>query len=183
VIALDSKLQLACECGHVGLELAGRHIVSTECCCESCRTAGRVLETLPSAPGLLEENGTTRFVLWRKDRVECVSGAEVLREFRLQSDSSSRRVVAVCCNTAMFLEFTKGHWLSLYGRRFPTDRLPPLDLRTMTTDLPVGVRLSDDVPNSRTQSFTFFRKLFAAWAAMGFRTPRIAFVNGGLDID
>jgi hypothetical protein len=53
----------------------------------------------------------------------------------------------------------------------------------MTADLPVGARLSDDVPNSRTQSFTFFRKLFAAWVAMGFRAPRIAFVNGALDVD
>jgi hypothetical protein len=37
-----------------------------------------------------------------------------VEEHRLKPDSPTRRVVATCCNSAMFLDVTKGHWLSMY---------------------------------------------------------------------
>ena len=49
-------------------------------------------------------------------------GAEYLEEWRLKPNSPTRRVVATCCNSAMFLDFTKGHWLSMYRNRFPQAR-------------------------------------------------------------
>ena len=57
------------------------------------------------------------------------------------------------------------------------DALPPLELRTMTGDLPDASVLPDDVPNLKQQSLAFYWRLFRAWAAMGFRSPTIA-VNG-----
>lgn len=178
---MTQMTRLTCTCGQVVLELERRHLLSVECCCESCRAAGAVLEALPGAPRLLEDSGATRFVLYRKDRVRCTDGAPRLKGYRLTPSSPTRRVVATCCNTPFFLELDKGHWLSLYGRRWATETIPPLEMRTMTSDLPSGTTLPDDVPNGRTQPPMFMLKLLGAWIAMGFRVPKIDFVNGELE--
>ncbi len=52
-------------------------------------------------------DGGTGFVLVRSDRVRCVKGGDKLQEHRLKPDSPTRRVLATCCNSPMFLEFSK----------------------------------------------------------------------------
>ena len=76
----------------------------------------------------------------------------------------------------MFLEFTNGHWLSLYSARVPSKDQPPLEMRTMTNDRRAGVELDDTVPSIKTHSAKFMARLLGAWVAMGFRTPKIDFV-------
>jgi hypothetical protein len=49
----------------------------------------------------------------------------------------------------------------------------------MTSDALEGTSLSDDVPNHKRYSLSFFAKLLSAWVAMGFKIPRV-FVNGTL---
>lgn len=171
---MASETHLSCSCGLVRLELTGPSIISAECCCTSCRTAGERLERLPGARPVRGPFGATRYELYRKDRVRFASGGEHLREFRLTPDSRTRRVVAACCNTPLFTEFQGGHWLSLYGALWPAGTLPPLQMRTMTSDLPDVSVLPDDVPNLKRQNGTFFGKLLLAWVAMGFRVPSIA---------
>ncbi len=68
---------------------------------------------LPGAKNVLTPYGATPFAEYRKDRVSILSGAEHLREFRLSADAGSRRVVAPCCNTPVFLEMKGAHWLSM----------------------------------------------------------------------
>jgi hypothetical protein len=165
--------QLTCTCGQVRIEVAGAPIVSVECCCNSCRTAGTKFEALPGARPVLGPHGQTRYELYRKDRVRFVAGTEHFREFRLKPNSHTRRVIAVCCNTPLFTEFQGGHWLSLYGGLWPAGTLPPLEMRTMASDLPDASVLLDDVPNARTQGGVFMWKLLSAWVAMGFRVPKI----------
>jgi hypothetical protein len=131
------------------------------------------LQTLPEALAVLDTNGATRFILYRKDRVRFVKGADLLKEFRLTPVAKTRRVVATCCNTPVFLEFKGGHWLSLYGGLWPEGTLPPLEMRTMTADLPDASVLPDDVPNAKSQTLPFFVKLMGAWIAMGFRSPKV----------
>jgi hypothetical protein len=172
---------LQCGCGQVHLEVTSAPIINAECCCNSCREAGARLRTLPSAPAFLEPNGNTRFVLYRKDRIRFVKGAENLKEFRLKPESKTRRVVAACCNTPVFLEFQNGHWLSLYGCLWAKGTLPPLDMRTMTKDLPAGTVLPDDVKNAKQQNVSFMLKLLGAWVAMGFKAPKVA-INGELHV-
>ena len=115
-------------------------------------------------------------ILYRKDRVRCLMGQQHLEEHRLKPDSPTRRVIARCCNSAMFLDFTKGHWLSMYRNRFPADA-PPLDMRVMTKERRAGVELPDDIPNYGGRSGKFMVKLVVAWIAMGFRRPEITFEN------
>lgn len=170
---------LHCTCGRFQLALVGRPIVSVACCCQSCRAAGARMQKLPSARPVLDAHGCTPFVLFRKDRVRFLAGAAALREFRLQPASKTRRVVASCCNTPVFLEFQSGHWLSLYRGLWPEDERPPLQMRTMAVDAPAGTVLPDDVPNARRQPASFMFKLLGAWIAMGLKSPKIA-VNGAL---
>ncbi len=165
--------QVGCMCAHVQLEVERTPIVSAECYCNSCREAGARLQTLPDAPPILDTKGATRFVLYRKDRVHFLKGTDLLEEFRLTPDAKTRRVVATCCNTPVFLEFKGGHWLSLYGGLWPDGTLPPLEMRTMTADLPDASILPDDVPNAKSQTLPFFVKLMGAWIAMGFRSPKV----------
>lgn len=172
--------QLRCACGQVQLQVEGAPIVSVECCCNSCRAAGARIQALPAARQVLETNGATRFVLYRKDRIRFLEGADHLKEFRLTPGAKTRRVVATCCNTPVFLEFEQGHWLSLYGCLWSTGTLPRLEMRTMTGDLPPGVVLPDDVPNGKSHSASFMFKLLGAWLRMGLRSPKIAVANGAL---
>lgn len=131
---MTGTTQLACICGRTTLEVEGAPIVSAECHCNSCRKAGVRLSALPSAPSFMKENGGTHFVLYRKDRVRFLDGIGNLKAFRLSPQAKTRRVVATCCNTPVFLEFPGGHWLSLYACLWRGRMLPPLDLRTMTGD-------------------------------------------------
>lgn len=172
---------LSCRCGEVTLKVEGKPIMSAECLCSDCQAAGAVLQALPGAPATLNAKGATRFVMYRKDRVQCTRGQHQLREHRLSEGAPTRRVVAVCCNTPMFLEFSHGHWLSLYGGLWTDATIPPLEIRTMTRSRPAGIELPDDVPNPKTHTFSFYGKLFGAWVAMGFRTPKVDYVAGPLE--
>ena len=114
----------------------------------------------------------------RKDRIAWLSGVDQLDEHRLNADSPTRRFVARCCHTPMALEFTKGHWLSVYAGRIPVRERPPTAMRTMVRDRPDGVEFSDDVPSYTSHSGKFMWKLLSAWAAMGFRAPPIEKTQG-----
>ena len=174
--------EIACACGTVRLEIRGDPIVSAECYCNSCRAAAARIAALPGAAGILNPAGGTRFVLFRKDRVRILAAADRIRTFTLTPEASTKRAVATCCNTPVWLEFKGGHWLSLYGALWPEGTLPPLEVRTMTKDLPDPSVLPDDGLNARSQTMGFFWRLFRAWAAMGFRNPKTAEIEGELDV-
>jgi hypothetical protein len=168
----QEHLSDVCRCGKVKLEMAGRPIQAVACYCASCQQAGSQFEQLAGAPPVLNPDGGTDYVLVRKDRVQCVSGQEYLREYRLKPESPTRRVIATCCNSAMFLDFTSGHWLTMYRNRIAG--APPVEMRLMTRERRDGVVLADDVPNYQSFAGKGMLKLLGAWIAMGFRRPVIA---------
>ena len=165
---------ITCRCGQVRLAVTGPPILSSECHCTSCETAAERFAALPGAVDEREGTGGTPFVLMRKDRVTFETGVEHLAEVRLTPESSTRRVVATCCMSPVFLEFKGSHWLSLYAARWPeADRLA-MDLRTMTKDRPDGAPpLPEDIPNPKSHNTSFMLRLLGAWIAMGFRSPLI----------
>ncbi|WP_033074649.1 GFA family protein [Sphingopyxis sp. MWB1] len=162
----------ACSCGQVAFELSREPIMTVSCQCQSCQTAGAHFAA--TGTSTLDDYAGTPVVMFRKDRVRCIAGSERLADYRLSPDAPTRRVVAACCNTPMFLEFEKGHWLSIYRDRLPVGDRPPVELRTMTADQPPHIELPDDVPNLSHHSARFMWRLLAAWVAMGFRTPPMA---------
>lgn len=167
-----------CQCGTVALEMSGKPIVAATCYCHSCQAAGQAFDALPGAPGTLGSDGGTPYLLVRKDRIEWLSGSEQLDEHRLTPDAPTRRFVARCCNSPVALEFTKGHWLSVYANRIAAAERPPTEMRTIVGDRPDGVELPDDIPNYRTPSGKFMWRLLTAWIAMGFRAPPIEATKG-----
>jgi len=167
------SVKCACQCGRVAAAVTGRPILHAMCYCTSCRTAGLAFAEAPGAPSIVGHDGGTDLVLYRKDRVGLFTSSEMLQEHRLTPNSPTRRIVATCCNTPMFLEFTKGHWLSIYAGRL-SGPLPPLEMRVMTADRLDKTALPVDVANYPTHAPAFMIRLLGAWAAMGFRSPKVA---------
>ena len=108
------------------------------CYCESCRKAGRGFERAPGAPPTVIAYGGVDYCLYRKDRVTIARGAHHLLEYRLKPESSTRRVVASCCGSPMFLDFTPCHWLTVFRGRL-TGKVPETQMRIMTKDRPEGL--------------------------------------------
>lgn len=172
---------IGCACGQTRLEVHGNPILVSECLCNSCRAAAGRLAALPGAKDTLTAYHATPAAEYRKDRVRVVAGSENLREFRLSPTASSRRIVAACCNTPLFLEMKGAHWLSVYLHLWPEKTRPKAELRTMIGDLADPSALPADIPNLRSHNVSFYAKLLAAWIAMGFRNPKIA-VAGSIDV-
>lgn len=170
---MDMITNLGCACGKVHLEVRKAPLIVAECHCSSCREAGKRMRGLPGAVVVTEANGGTRFVMYRKDRVVFTSGFEHLREFRLGPGSTTRRVIADCCNMPIFLEFKGGHWLSIYSVLWPADTAPMPELRSMTCDRPDGEPLDDAVPSGGWATAKFYGRLLGAWVSMGFRVPLV----------
>jgi hypothetical protein len=168
----SSPVTASCRCGQVRFAVSGAPIMHVACYCTSCRTAGRGFEQTLGSPPVVTDDGGTDLVLYRKDRFVQTAGAGLLSEHRLKPDSPTRRMVATCCNTPVLLDFTKGHWVSVY-RGCLAGEIPALQMRVMTQEKPVGATLSEDAPNHATRPGGFMWKLLSSWAAMGFRRPAV----------
>ena len=163
--APKTSLTARCSCRSVEIEATGTPITSVVCYCESCQEGSRQIEALPNGGPVCDSNGGTAYALYRKDRVEYSKGSPLLRGYKLRDESSTKRLVAACCDSPMFLNFEKGHWLSVY-RTALRGELPPLEMRVHTKSKPPGSDLPNDVPNYPTYYAKFMAKLFAAWIAM-----------------
>ncbi|GAN77453.1 GFA family protein [Acidisphaera rubrifaciens] len=164
---------IACACGEVRLEAGGPPMMTVVCHCTSCRTAGRAFDARSPVAPIVDAAGGTAVVLWRKDRLRCVAGGARLSAHRLAPDAPSRRMVAACCQTPMFGDFTKGFWVSVYRGRVADAPAP--SMRVMTEDAPDGTVFPDDgVPRYRSRPVRFLFNLLTTWAALGFRKPRLA---------
>ena len=172
----NERIAAPCRCGKVELQIVGAPILRGICYCASCQAAGRLYRAARGVNSVLAQDGGTDYVLYRKDRVRCIQGGDLLQEQRLKPNSPTRRMHARCCDTPMFLDFTKGHWLSVYRGRLPDD-IPPATMRLMTAERPEGVALPDDMANYPGRSGKFMLKLLRAWMAMGFRRPAVAGVG------
>ena len=154
-----------CECGRVEVEAIGTPILSTACYCDDCQEGARQIEALPNARPVLDPDGGSAYLLYRKDRMKCSKGAEHLRDYKIKDESPTRRVVATCCNSAMFLDFQKGHWFSVYRARFESD-VSPLQMRIQTKFKPENRTIPNDVPSYLSYPLRFIAKLMYARVAM-----------------
>lgn len=177
----SGKVAARCDCGACELVLTGTAIVTAICYCASCQAAGHAFGARAGGRPVLDGDGGTGYVLQRKDRITPTRGANHLAEYRLKPDSPTRRVIATCCDSPMFLEFSGGHWVSVYRDRLAGDERPPVEMRTMTADRRAGITFSDAIPSYRKHSGRFMWRLLVAWAAMGFRAPKIDYVKGKID--
>jgi hypothetical protein len=159
-------LTASCLCGSVELKAFGAPIVSNICYCADCQKGSRQIEELPNAGLVMDPDGGTAYILYRKDRIECSKGAALLKSYKIKENSITNRVVATCCNSAMFMNFDKGpFWVSAYRARF-RGTLPPLQMRICTRLKPAAVALPNDVPSYPGYPLRFMARLLASGAAM-----------------
>lgn len=159
-------LNATCACGRVELEAFGKPIASAVCYCDDCQKGARQIEALANAAAVADPDGGTACILYRRDRIACTKGADLLRPYKLKETSVTNRVVAACCSSAMFVNFDRGpHWVSAYRARFHGE-LPPLQARICTKFKPEGVVLPNDVPSYRGYAPGFLFKLVASRVAM-----------------
>ena len=163
---------ISCQCGGVRFEAVGAPMMSVICHCTSCRTAGRAFDAVSPVAPIVDVGGGTAVVLWRKDRLKCVSGSDKLEPHRHSPMAPSRRMVASRCRTPIFGDFTKGFWVSVYRDRAPD--APKPNMRVMLSDLEPGAKVPDDgLPRFRNRPGSFLLKLLTTWASMGFRSANI----------
>src|SRR5690349_4391449 len=156
-----ARARASCKCGSVEFEAVGPAMTSVVCYCDDCQEGSRQIEALQGAPRVREPDGGTAYVLYRKDRFTCLRGDHYLQMLRLRATSPTKRVVAGCCNSPMFLDFEKGHWLSVYRARFAGDAPPP-QMRIQTRFKPDDTEIADDLPAYSTFPFRFMAKLLSA---------------------
>src|SRR5258706_8236695 len=100
-------MNATCACGNVELKAFGKPIVSNVCYCDDCQKGADQIEALPNAGDIRDPDGGTAYILYRKDRIECSKGVQLLKSYKLKETSVTNRVVASCCNSAMFMNFDR----------------------------------------------------------------------------
>ena len=157
-----------CACGSVEYEATGDPILGVACYCDDCQAGSRQIEALPNAPPVLDPDGGTAYVLYRKDRVRCTRGGGLVRSHKLKTKTDTNRVVATCCNSAMVMTFDDSkHWVPVYRGRVQ-GALPPIDMRIYTKFAPDGSKVPRDAPIYPGFSVRFIGKLLRARLAMMF---------------
>jgi hypothetical protein len=164
-MTLKARVLASCRCTKVTFAATGKPILSVVCYCDDCQEGARRIESLPDAVPVRHPDGGTPYVLYRKDRFSCVKGNQLLQGLHIRQQSPTKRVVTSCCNSAMFLDFGKGHWVSVYRARFAGDLAPP-QMRVQTRFRPKGAEVPRDLPAYATFPLTFIVKLIAARIAM-----------------
>lgn len=155
-----------CRCGKVELAAEGPHIAHISCYCDDCQVAAAWIDQLPGGASGIEADGGTPNVLFRKDRVRYVRGAELLENHRTREGTWTDRVVASCCNTAL----TQVHhnWWPHRGIKahLLEGDVPPLEMRIFTKFAPDASRLPKDVPAYGTVPLRFGARLIQAALAI-----------------
>jgi hypothetical protein len=161
-------LRATCACGAVTLEARGAPIVTAVCYCDDCQTAGERMQGADGAAPVLDSDGGTAMVMFRKDRLRCVEGAERLTAVKLDPKSATSRYVASCCNSAMYLGFDDAkHWVDVYRNRVAGEP-PKVQARICTRFRPSGADLPGDAPAHPGYPPSMIPKLLGSRVAMLF---------------
>lgn len=165
---MDVGRTARCSCGSVEIDVFGAPIMSVVCYCDSCYEGSRQIEGMANAVPILGPDGGTAYVLYRKDRIKYSKGAELLKGYKIDDKSTTSRVVATCCNSAMVMRFDDAkHWVPVYRGRFQGD-MPALQWRICTKCKPKSAEIPNDIPRSETYPVGFMWKLLTSKLSMLF---------------
>ena len=108
-----------------------------------------------------EPDDGTYLSTFRQGKWACAKGHGRLKGILLKPNSPTTRYVATCCNSAMFLIYSRGFWVTDYRQRF-ADSLPPLGwrqkLKYRISDLP----FTDDIPQFNGFAARLFWRILRA---------------------
>lgn len=109
---------LTCRCRQVECHGDGAPILTACCYCDDCQAAAQQIAALGEGPLVADPDGGTALCLIRNDRFAHIRGAELLVAHKLRPESPVSRMVASCCNSAMYLQFADGRfWVSAMRNR------------------------------------------------------------------
>lgn len=163
------QLMARCACGRVSLKVRGAPIVTVVCYCDDCQEGARRIESMPDASPVKEADGGTSYLAYRKDRLEFAAGREYLLAQKLRPASTTHRVVASCCHSAMYLGFDDSkHWVDVYRSRLQGE-VPPLQMRICMRFALRPEAVPGDVPRHAGYPFGLIARLMAARIAMMLR--------------
>jgi hypothetical protein len=157
-----------CRCGAVEVGAWGEPIAVNVCYCDDCQdAAGRLAASANSEPAASGDGGT-EFMLFRRDRIACTRGADRLQAMRLTDASKTRRMIAGCCATPMYLAFDdKRPWVSAFRASFGGDA-PPVEMRICTRFRRSEERVEDGLPSHPGYPPSMMVRILAAWPRMLF---------------
>jgi hypothetical protein len=163
---LRATATVNCVCGQVAVAAIGAPIASVICYCDDCQEGARQIRSLPNAVSIVEPDGGTAYLAYRKDRVKYLKGASLLRHHKIRPNSATNRVIATCCNSAVLLNFDDGrHWVDLYRSRCAGEVLP-VQMRICTKFRSGGDAIPSDVPQYSRYPMSLLVKLVLAKVAM-----------------
>lgn len=160
-----------CQCGAVEVGAWAEPIVVSTCYCDDCQAAAeRVAASATSAPTPSTDGGT-EFMVFRRDRIACMRGAENLQAMRLTVATKTRRMVADCCATPMYISFdNKRPWVSAYRAGFGADA-PPVEMRICTRFRRPEHKVEDGLPEHPGYPAAMILRILAAWPRTLFSRP------------
>ena len=154
---------LRCACGQVECQASGAPIGTAVCYCDDCQAAARLIEARPGAAPVADLDSGTALTLFHRRRFLVTRGAELLEPIKLRDDSPTFRMVATCCNSALYLGFDRGrYWVSTLRNRF-TGALPPIEFRHMTRYRTSTLPYPDDAPRSPGFAPRFIARTIWVW--------------------
>ena len=160
-----------CRCGAVEIGAWSNPLVVAACYCDDCQAAsGRLAASANGAP-VASADGGTEFMVFRRDRIACTRGADRLRAMRLTDASRTRRMIAGCCATPMYLAFDdKRPWVSALRASFGADA-PPVEMRICTRFRRSEAQVDDGLRSYPGYPAAMMVRIMAVWPLMLFSRP------------
>jgi hypothetical protein len=160
-----------CRCGAVEIGAWGKPIVVTACYCDDCQAAARRLAASANVALAASDDGSSEFMLFRRDRIACTRGAENLQVMKLTPASKTRRMIAGCCTTPMYVGFDdKRPWVSAFRASFGADA-PPVEMRICTRFRRSEDKANDGLPSHPGYPPAMIMRVLAVWPLMLFSGP------------
>lgn len=160
-----------CRCGAVEISARGDPIIVTACYCDDCQAAAQRLAASANAAPAESADGGTEFMLFRRDRITCTRGADRLQAMRLTDASKTRRMIAGCCATPMYMAFDdKRPWVSTFRAGFGEDALP-VEMRICTRFRRSKEKAGDGLPSHPGYPLAMIVRILTAWPLMLFSRP------------
>jgi hypothetical protein len=160
-----------CRCGAVEVGAWDQPIIVTACYCDDCQAAAQRLAASANMAPAASADGGTEFIVFRRDRIACTRGADRLQAIRLTDATRTRRMIAGCCATPMYLAFDdRRPWVSAFRARFGADA-PPVEMRIRTRFRRSDPKADDGLPNHPGYPPAMMLRILGAWPLMLFSRP------------
>jgi hypothetical protein len=160
-----------CRCGAVKIGAWGEPIIVSACYCDDCQAAAQRLAASANMALAASDDGGSEFMVFRRDRIACTRGAENLEAMKLTAASKTRRMIAGCCATPMYVGFDdKKPWVSAFRASFGADA-PPVEMRICTRFRRAEDKAKDDLPEHAGYPAAMILRVLAVWPRMLFSRP------------